>query len=79
MTLLQRSAPDEVLARVFGVLESVLLLTVGLGAVVAPLLLSWLGTRGTLIVAGSLLPVASSVGRFASTVTMLPYGLLSTG
>jgi len=58
MTLLQRSAPDEVLARVFGVLESVLLLTVGLGAVVAPLLLSWLGTRGTLIVAGSLLPVA---------------------
>jgi MFS family permease len=58
MTLLQRSAPDEVLARVFGVLESVLLLTVGLGAVVAPLLLGWLGTRGTLIVAGSLLPVA---------------------
>jgi MFS family permease len=57
MTLLQRSAPDEVLARVFGVLESVLLLTVGLGALVAPLLLNWLGTRGALIVAGSLLPV----------------------
>lgn len=57
MTLLQRSAPDEVLARVFGVLESVLLLTAGLGALVAPLLLNWLGTRGALIVAGSLLPV----------------------
>jgi MFS family permease len=57
MTLLQRSAPDEVLARVFGVLESLLLLSVGLGAVVAPLLLNWLGTRGTLIVAGSLLPL----------------------
>jgi len=57
MTLLQRSAPDEVLARVFGVLESVLLLTVGLGAIVAPLLLNWLGTRGALIVAGSLLPL----------------------
>jgi MFS family permease len=57
MTLLQRSAPDEVLARVFGVLESVLLLAVGLGAVVAPFLLNWLGTRGTLIVAGSLLPL----------------------
>ena len=57
MTLLQRSAPDEVLARVFGVLESVLLLTVGLGAIVAPFLLNWLGTRGALIVAGSLLPL----------------------
>jgi MFS family permease len=57
MTLLQRSAPDEVLARVFGVLESLLLLTIGLGAVVAPLLLNWLGTRGALIVAGALLPV----------------------
>jgi hypothetical protein len=57
MTLLQRAAPDEVLARVFGVLESVLLLTIGLGAIVAPLLLNWLGTRGALIVAGSLLPL----------------------
>jgi MFS family permease len=57
MTLLQRSAPDDVLARVFGVLESVLLLTVGLGALAAPLLLNWLGTRGALIVAGSLLPL----------------------
>jgi MFS family permease len=57
MTLLQRSAPDEVLARVFGVLESLLLLTVGLGALVAPLLLDLLGTRGALVAAGALLPV----------------------
>jgi MFS family permease len=57
MTLLQRSAPDEVLARVFGVLESLLLLTVGLGALVAPLLLDVLGTRGALVAAGALLPV----------------------
>jgi hypothetical protein len=57
MTLLQRSAPDEVLARVFGVLESVLLFSVALGAIAAPLLVNWLGTRGALIVAGSLLPL----------------------
>ena len=57
MTLMQRAAPDEVLARVFGVLESLLLLTVGLGALVAPLLVNWLGDRGALIVAGALLPI----------------------
>lgn len=57
MTLLQRAAPDEVLARVFGVLESFTLLTLGLGAIVAPALLSLLGTRGALIAAGALLPL----------------------
>jgi MFS family permease len=57
MTLMQRAAPPDVLARVFGVLESVLLLMIGLGALVAPLLLDWLGTRGALIVAGALLPL----------------------
>jgi MFS family permease len=57
MTLLQRSASEEVLARVFGVLESVFLLTIALGALVAPALLALLGTRGALIVAGVLLPL----------------------
>jgi MFS family permease len=57
MTLLQRFAPDAVLARVFGVLESVLLLTVGLGAIIAPVLVSGLGIRGALVVTGLLLPV----------------------
>src|SRR5262249_12683338 len=57
MTLLQRVAPDDVLARVFGVLESFLLLTIGLGPLVAPLLLNSLGRRGALIVGGALLPL----------------------
>jgi MFS family permease len=57
MTLLQRAAPEDVLARVFGVLESLLLLTTALGALLAPFLLDALGTRGALIVAGALLPV----------------------
>jgi MFS family permease len=57
MTLMQRAAPDDVLARVFGVLESLLLLTVGLGALAAPLLVNWIGDRGALIVAGALLPI----------------------
>jgi MFS family permease len=56
MTLLQRVTPDALVGRVFGVLESVLLLTVALGAAAAPLLLSVLGTRGALVAAGVLLP-----------------------
>jgi MFS family permease len=57
LTLLQRAAPDEVRARVFGVLESVLLGTIGIGAVVAPLLTSAFGPRGALIAAGAGLSV----------------------
>jgi MFS family permease len=56
-TLLQRAVPDEVLGRVFGALESVLIGMMGLGAIVAPALVSGLGTRGALIATGALLPV----------------------
>ena len=52
LTLLQRAAPDEVRARVFGVLESVFLGTIAIGAILAPLLTSALGARGALIAAG---------------------------
>jgi MFS family permease len=80
MTLLQRAAPDEVLSRVFGVLEGLLLLTVGLGAIVAPVLLSALGTRGALVVSGLLLPVlvvpAWPVLRRIDRETVVPAGRL---
>ena len=57
VTLLQRSAPEGVVARVFGVLESAGLVAVALGALIAPAVLALLGTRATLVVAGVLLPV----------------------
>ena len=56
-TLLQRLAPDEVRSRVFGVLESTLLATIGLGAVAAPALLFLLGIRGALVAVGLFLAV----------------------
>jgi MFS family permease len=57
VTLLQRSAPESVIARVFGVLESAGLLAVALGALITPAVLALLGVRGTLVVAGALLPL----------------------
>ncbi len=56
-TLLQRAVRDEVLGRVFGVVESLLYATMGVGAILAPALVHGLGTRGALIVAGAFLPV----------------------
>jgi MFS family permease len=57
MTLLQRTAEDKVLGRVFGVLESLILATLAIGAAVAPALVSALGVRAAFVVSGLLLPV----------------------
>ena len=55
-TLLQRAVPDEVLGRVFGAVESLIIGAMGIGAILAPPLVLWIGVRGALIVTGSLLP-----------------------
>ena len=56
-TLVQRAVPDEILARVFGVIQMLWLGSVGIGAIVAPVLINWLGLDGALIVTGASLPV----------------------
>ncbi len=61
LTLLQRTVSDEVLARVFGVMESLLVATMGLGAILAPLLVSALGVRLALIVTGAFLPISAAL------------------
>jgi hypothetical protein len=53
ITLLQRAAPDEVLTRVMGVLQSLYVGTLGLGSVAAPGLIALLGNRGALIATGA--------------------------
>src|SRR6185437_8732544 len=57
MTLLQRTVPDEVMGRVFGVLETLTVTALALGAALAPILVSALGMRGTLIATGALTPL----------------------
>ena len=48
LTLLQRAVPDEVLTRVMGVVQSVFVGTLGLGAILAPLLIDGFGNRAKL-------------------------------
>ncbi len=61
MTLIQRTAPQHVAARVFGVLESTIIVSVALGAVAAPLLVHGIGIRGALFAVGAILPVLAVV------------------
>jgi MFS family permease len=56
-TLIARMAPDEVLARVFGVLESLVAVFIGIGAVVASSMVEWFGVQTALIAIGLLCPV----------------------
>jgi MFS family permease len=55
VTLLQRTVPEEVLSRVFGALAAILFAVAALGALIAPLLLEVLGTRGALLATGGML------------------------
>jgi MFS family permease len=59
--LTQRTVADEVLARAFGTLQSILLAAVGIGALVAPLLVSTIDPRGALVAAGVLLPALAVI------------------
>ena len=56
-TLIGRLAPDEVLARVFGVLESLVAVSIGVGAILASALIGWFGIPAALIAIGLMCPV----------------------
>ena len=57
-TLLQRISPDEVLSRVFGVVEGIAMLALAVGSVGASALVAAFGIKTALIVAGALMPAA---------------------
>ncbi len=56
-TLLQRVAPDDVLARVFGVLEGLAMLALAVGSVAGSALAEAFGIRVALVVTGAFVPV----------------------
>jgi MFS family permease len=56
-TLIARMVPNVVLGRVFGVLESVGALAVGIGSIVAPLLIGLVGAKGALLTVGAVAPI----------------------
>jgi len=59
ITLLQRIVPDEVLGRVLGLLQGILLGSLGAGAALAPALIHGLGARSAMVVSGAFLPVCT--------------------
>ena len=57
ITLLQRSLARDVVARVFGILESLAVGGILIGSLLAPILVATVGLEATLVLAGMLLPV----------------------
>jgi MFS family permease len=60
-TLMQRLADDRVLGRVFGVMYVGVLATIGVGSILAPLVIHALGIRGAVAASGALLPVVAAL------------------
>jgi MFS family permease len=58
-TMLQRVAPDEKLARIFGVLEGLNMAALAAGTLLVPILVGLVGSTVALLVAAAIVPVAA--------------------
>ncbi len=75
-TLLQRAAPDDVLARVFGVLESAMRGALGIGAVAVPALVAATDLAITLAIVAAVQPIALVIAwprlRAVDSIDLVP-------
>jgi MFS family permease len=60
-TVVPRLVPEELLGRVFGAIESLIVVTLAVGAFVTPLVIDLLGLRGALLVLGLVSPAAAAL------------------
>ncbi len=61
LTLIQRLSGDRVLARVLAVVEMIFVGSIGLGAILAPALVTLVGLQGALIATGAVLPAVAAI------------------
>ncbi len=63
LTIMQRAVPDAVLGRALGALDGLLLGSLGIGALLAPVLIALIGPEASLVAAGLVLPVLALLTR----------------
>ena len=60
-TIMQENSDEKMIGRIFGLFELVVIATVGVGSLLAPVAIELLGSRGALIAAGGLLAVLAGL------------------
>jgi MFS family permease len=60
-SVMARLAPDEVLARVFGIFEALVALAIGLGSILTPIVIEAVGVEMALVVLGSVCPSLAAI------------------
>jgi MFS family permease len=63
LTIMQRAVPDAVLGRALGALDGLLLGALGVGALLAPVLIAAIGAEASLVVVGLVLPALALITR----------------
>ena len=78
-TILQRVVPEEVMGRVFGAMESILIATMALGALAMPAMISLFGIRASLAILGGAIGVLTLFAlpglRRIDLTSLAPVGL----
>ena len=61
MTMMQRTVPGEVLGRVFGIMDSLMVAGIMIGTVIAPVLVRVIGLEGAMVAAGLLILAMTAI------------------